>query len=299
MPFDPESGRGGGSPSYEDVFGNKVGRDDPYTIPTGRSRRARGSGPAAPFDLGTDPYTQPTGEDASSGPGRPTRSTTPGGSVTPATNIFKSGPSAVESAALQAKLEGPSRLSNPEFEEDDEGYNLLGVSLAIAGRICRRFLYANLKYDAFPEGLGESVEELIDSLPEDYAKRLVREGAEEMASYCMDRRASDYHGATQSYGSNAADRARRKIRAGLADVMGEGWVPPIAFQAYVDPPARNLPPIDIEKLAEQYLVGNDEWEAYERATPGGRRRIVEERARQKDPRAASRAFWKKFRAEYE
>lgn len=299
MPFDPESGRGGGSPSYEDVFGNKVGRDDPYTIPTGRSRRARGSGPAAPFDLGTDPYTQPTGEDASSGPGRPTPSTAPGGSVAPATNIFKSGPSAVEAAALQAKLEGPSRLSNPEFEEDDEGYNLLGVSHAIAGRICRRFLYANLKYDAFPEGLGESVEELIDSLPEDYAKRLVREGAEEMASYCMDRRASDYHGATQSYGSNAADRARRKIRAGLADVMGEGWVPPIAFQAYVDPPARNLPPIDIEKLAEQYLVGNDEWEAYERATPGGRRRIVEERARQKDPRAASRAFWKKFRAEYE
>lgn len=299
MPFDPESGRGGGSPSYEDVFGNKVGRDDPYTIPTGRSRRARGSGPAAPFDLGTDPYTQPTGEDASSGPGRPTRSTTPGGSVAPATNIFKSGPSAVEAAALQAKLEGPSRLSNPEFEEDDEGYNLLGVSHAIAGRICRRFLYASLKYDAFPEGLGESVEELIDSLPEDYAKRLVREGAEEMASYCMDRRASDYHGATQSYGSNAADRARRKIQAGLSDVMAEGWVPPIAFQAYVDPPARNSPPIDIEKLAEQYSVGNDEWEAYERATPGGRRRIVEERARQKDPRAASRAFWKKFRAEYE
>jgi hypothetical protein len=272
MPFDPESGRGGGSPSYEDVFGNKVGRDDPYTIPTGRSRRARGSGPAAPFDLGTDPYTQPTGEDASSGPGRPTPSTAPGGSVAPATNIFKSGPSAVEAAALQAKLEGPSRLSNPEFEEDDEGYNLLGVSHAIAGRICRRFLYANLKYDAFPEGLGESVEELIDSLPEDYAKRLVREGAEEMASYCMDRRASDYHGATQSYGSNHADRARRKIQAGLSDVMAEGWVPPIAFQAYVDPPARNSPPIDIEKLAEQYLVGNDEWEAYERATPGGRRR---------------------------
>ena len=99
--------------------------------------------------------------------------------------------------ALNGKaISTPSRLSNPEFEEDDEGYNLLGVSLVVANRICRRFLYANLKYDVFPEGLGESVEELIDSLPEDYAKRLVREGAEEMASYCRDRRASDYHGAT-------------------------------------------------------------------------------------------------------
>ena len=116
-----ETSRSGGpGPSYDDIFGTDT---DPHTMPTGRGGRSGGRGRPTgdSFRPGTDPHTlPPQHSDRGDGPGRPTRDAPPGGSVTPATNIFTGGPTGVEQEALRAKLEGPSRLSNPEFEEGDE-----------------------------------------------------------------------------------------------------------------------------------------------------------------------------------